>query len=90
MIPGPGSLQPIETLSLSTRPVMDLLRWQEQAPEIAADDIEIAAEQFLAVVSMMPAGLASVGVDRPPEVGEKHIQHAVTLFIRGPSSTPDS
>jgi TetR/AcrR family transcriptional repressor of mexJK operon len=70
-------------LSPRAQLVMDVLRWHAQAGEIAVDDIEIAAEQFLAMVSMIPARLASVGVYRPPEVEEKHIQHAVSLFIRG-------
>jgi TetR/AcrR family transcriptional regulator, mexJK operon transcriptional repressor len=78
-----GRSQP---LSPRAQLVMDVLRWHEQSGEIAVDDMEIAAEQFLAMVSMMPARLASVGVYRPPEVEEKHIQHAVTLLIRALSS----
>lgn len=62
--------------------VMDLLRYHEAEGTITVDDVELAAEQFLAMVSMMPARLAAVGVRRPPEVEERHIQHAVSLFVR--------
>jgi AcrR family transcriptional regulator len=63
--------------------VMDLLSWHEDRGNIQVDDLEITAEQFLAMVSMMPARLAAVGVHRAPDVEEAHIEHAVTLFIRG-------
>jgi AcrR family transcriptional regulator len=66
--------------------VMDVLRWHEDRGHIRVDDLEITAEQFLAMVSMMPARLAAVGVHRPPDVEEAHIEHAVTLFIRGLTS----
>ena len=62
--------------------VMELLDRHQAAGAISVDDIELAAEQFLAMVSMMPARLAAVGVRRPPEVEERHIQHAVGLFMR--------
>jgi AcrR family transcriptional regulator len=75
-------------LSPRMQVVMDLLRWHEQRGTIAVDDLELAAEQFLAMVSMMPARLAAVGVRRPPEEEERHIRHAVRLFVRGLSNQP--
>jgi AcrR family transcriptional regulator len=69
-------------LSPRIQAVMDLLRRHEAAGAIVVEDLELAAEQFLAMVSMMPARLAAVGVRRPPEVEERHIQHAVRLFVR--------
>jgi AcrR family transcriptional regulator len=62
--------------------VMELLLYHRAAGDISVDDVELAAEQFLAMVSMMPARLAAVGVRRPPEEEERHIQHAVALFRR--------
>lgn len=63
--------------------VMDLLRRHAEDGSVVVDDIELAAEQFLALVSAMPARLAAFGVVRAPEVEERHLQHAVTLFLRG-------
>jgi hypothetical protein len=62
--------------------VMDVLRWHQDRGQVAVDDLEIAAEQFLAMVSLMPARLAAVGVHRPPDVEQAHIEHAVNLFVR--------
>lgn len=65
------------------RAVMDLLRRHAAEGTIVVDDVELAAEQFLALVAAMPARLAAFGVFRAPEVEERHLQHAVTLFLRG-------
>jgi AcrR family transcriptional regulator len=62
--------------------VMELLLHHQAAGDISVDDVELAAEQFLAMVSMMPARLAAVGVRRPPDEEERHIRHAVALFRR--------
>jgi AcrR family transcriptional regulator len=70
-------------LSPRMQTVMDLLRRHESEGTITIDDLDLAAEQFLAMVSLMPARLAAVGVYRPQEVEERHIEHAVTLFLRG-------
>jgi AcrR family transcriptional regulator len=50
---------------------------------VEVDDVEIAAEQFLALVAAMPARLAAFGVRRPRAVEERHLRHAVALFLRG-------
>ena len=65
------------------RVIMDLLRRHEHAGAIAVDDIELAAEQFFAMVGAMPAWLAAYGIHRTPEVEEAHLQHAVKLFLNG-------
>jgi TetR/AcrR family transcriptional repressor of mexJK operon len=46
-------------------------------------DPELAAEQFLAMVSAFPARLASFGIRRDPDDEERHIRHAVELFLTG-------
>ncbi|MER5182501.1 TetR/AcrR family transcriptional regulator [Streptomyces sp. NPDC002896] len=74
-----------QTLAWSPRmrAVMDLLRRHADSGAVVVDDIEIAAEQFLALVAAVPARLAAFGVTRAPEVEERHVQHAVALFLRG-------
>lgn len=63
--------------------IMDLLERHERAGAVAVGDVEIAAEQFFAMVGAMPAWLAAYGIYRTPEVEEQHIQHAVRLFLNG-------
>lgn len=63
--------------------IMDLLRRHEQAGTVVVDNIELAAEQFFAMVGAMPAWLAAYGIYRTPEVEEEHMQHAVRLFLNG-------
>ncbi|UGQ12685.1 aldo/keto reductase [Yinghuangia sp. ASG 101] len=63
--------------------LIDLLRRHERAGTIAVPDIELAAEQFFAQVGAMPAWLAAYGTQRSPEDEERHIRHAVGLFLRG-------
>ena len=65
------------------RVIMDLLRRHQSAGAIAVEDIELAAEQFFAMVGAMPAWLAAYGIHRTPEVEEAHLQHAVKLFLNG-------
>ncbi|WP_311447233.1 TetR/AcrR family transcriptional regulator [Frankia nepalensis] len=63
--------------------IIDLLRRHEREGSIAVKDVEIAAEQFFAMVGAMPAWLAAYGLHRAPEAEEAHIQHAVDLFLNG-------
>ncbi|OHV58981.1 TetR family transcriptional regulator [Pseudofrankia sp. BMG5.36] len=63
--------------------IMDLLRRHERGGAIVVRDVEIAAEQFFAMVGAMPAWLAAYGIHRTPEVEEAHLQHAVDLFLNG-------
>jgi AcrR family transcriptional regulator len=73
------------TLSWSPRlrAVVELLRRHEAAGSVDIDDIELAAEQFLAMVSVMPARLAAFGVFRTRSDEKRHLEHAVRLFLRG-------
>ena len=62
---------------------MELLRRREAAGDIEVDDIELAAEHFLALVEALPARLADFGVYRSRRQEERHLKHAVNLFLRG-------
>ncbi|MGF7236363.1 MAG: aldo/keto reductase [Frankia sp.] len=63
--------------------IMDLLRRHERAGTVVVKDIELAAEQFFAMVGAMPAWLAAYGIYRTPDVEEQHLHHAVALFLNG-------
>jgi TetR/AcrR family transcriptional regulator, mexJK operon transcriptional repressor len=65
------------------RQVVQLLSRHEATGDIEADDIELAAEHFLALVEVMPARLADFGVYRSRKQEERHLKHAVQLFLRG-------
>jgi TetR/AcrR family transcriptional regulator, mexJK operon transcriptional repressor len=71
------------TWSARHRQVMDLLRRHQEAGTIEVDDLELAAGHFIAVVEHLPARLADCGIYRSPEEEERHLQHAVDLFLRG-------
>jgi AcrR family transcriptional regulator len=74
-----------ETLGWSRRQrqVMELLRRHQAAGNITVDDIELAAEHFLALVEVVPARLADFGVFRSRKQEERHLERAVDLFLRG-------
>jgi AcrR family transcriptional regulator len=74
-----------ETLGWSRRQrqVMDLLRRHRDAGHIEVDDIELAAEHFLALVEALPARLADFGVYRSRRQENRHLQYAVKLFLNG-------
>ncbi|WP_405182186.1 TetR/AcrR family transcriptional regulator [Nocardia sp. NBC_01377] len=63
--------------------VMDVLRHHVEAGVLDLDDIELAAEHFIAVVEILPARLADFGVYRSPVERQRHLVHAVDLFLRG-------
>lgn len=65
------------------RQVIRLLRRHQAAGDIEPDDIELAAEHFLALVEVLPARLADFGVYRSRRQEERHLRHAVNLFLRG-------
>jgi len=71
------------TWSPRIRVIMDLLRRHESAGTVVVHDVELAAEQFFAMVGAMPAWLAAYGIYRTPEVEEAHLQHAIELFLKG-------
>lgn len=74
-----------ETLGWSRRQrqVMDLLSRHQQAGTIDVDDIELAAEHFLAMVEAVPARLADFGVFRSKRQEARHLKLAVKLFLHG-------
>ncbi|OBG40956.1 TetR family transcriptional regulator [Mycobacterium alsense] len=74
-----------ETLGWSRRQrqVMDLLRHHQDKGAIQVDDIELAAEHFLAMVEALPARLADFGVYRSKRQEERHLKLAVKLFLHG-------
>jgi AcrR family transcriptional regulator len=65
------------------RVIMELLRRHERAGTLVVEDLELAAEQFFAMVGAMPAWLAAYGIHRTPEDEEAHLRHAVKLFLNG-------
>lgn len=65
------------------RVVTELLRRHEANGDIKIDDIELAAEHFLAMVEAMPARFADFGIYRSKAQNERHLQQAVSLFLRG-------
>lgn len=62
--------------------VAALLRRHQAAGAIRVENPEMSAEQFLAMVSLVPARLAAVGVLRPPDVEQRYVDNAVALFVR--------
>ncbi|UXA06071.1 TetR/AcrR family transcriptional regulator [Mycobacterium sp. SMC-2] len=71
------------TWSPRHRQVMDLLRRHREAGTIEVADLEMAAGHFIALVEHLPARLADCGIYRSPEEEERHLQHAVDLFLHG-------
>ncbi|MGC7101466.1 TetR/AcrR family transcriptional regulator [Amycolatopsis lurida] len=62
--------------------VADVLRRHATAGAIVADDPELLAEQFLGLVSGVPARLASFGILRDAAEQERRTRAAVRLFLR--------
>jgi AcrR family transcriptional regulator len=71
------------TWSPRIRAVMEVLARHADEGAIVVDDVELAAEQFVAMVTHMPTMLAVFGIVRGRDVEECHIHHAVDLFLRG-------
>lgn len=65
------------------RTVTEVLRHYVGRGDIAVDDLELAAEHFLAMVEAVPARMADFGVFRSKKQQERHLQYAVRLFLRG-------
>jgi TetR/AcrR family transcriptional regulator, mexJK operon transcriptional repressor len=65
------------------RQVMDLLQRRQENGSIEVDDLELAAGHFIAIIEHLPARLADCGIYRSAEEEERHLQHAVNLFLRG-------
>lgn len=71
-----------------TRVVTEVLRHYAERGDIdididAGDDLELAAEHFLAMVEAVPARMADFGVFRSRKQQERHLEYAVRLFLRG-------
>jgi TetR/AcrR family transcriptional regulator, mexJK operon transcriptional repressor len=65
------------------RAVTEVLRRDDERGAIKVDDLELAAEHFLAMVEAGPAQMADFGVFRSKKQQERHLQYAVKLFLRG-------
>lgn len=66
------------------RAVTDVLRrYAERGVIDVDDDVELAAEHFLAMVEAVPARMADFGVFRTKRQQERHLRYAVRLFLRG-------
>src|ERR1700712_782220 len=68
--------------SAQVRAVVAVLHRHRDADRLVIDDIELTAEQFLAMVAVMPSRLADFGIVRSSEVEDRHLEHAVALFLR--------
>jgi AcrR family transcriptional regulator len=71
------------TWSGRRRQVMDLLRHHQEAGTIEVEDLELTAGHFIAMIEYLPARLAECGIYRSAVEEERHLQHAVSLFLRG-------
>ena len=65
------------------RTAIEVLRRYVDRGDIEVDDLELAAEHFLAMVEAVPARMADFGVFRSKKQQERHLQYAVRLFLRG-------
>jgi AcrR family transcriptional regulator len=65
------------------RMLTELLRRHEAKGAIKVDDIELAAEHFLAMVEAMPGRFADFAIYRSAKENERHLQQAVKLFLNG-------
>ena len=65
------------------RTAVKLIQRFVERGDIATDDVELAAEHFLAMVEAVPARMADFGVFRSKQQQERHLRYAVRLFLRG-------
>ncbi|MET0700407.1 MAG: TetR/AcrR family transcriptional regulator [Mycobacterium sp.] len=68
--------------SAQVRAVVAVLRRHQSTDGLVIDDVELAAEQFLAMVAVLPSRLADFGIVRAPDAEDRHLHHAVALFLR--------
>jgi AcrR family transcriptional regulator len=64
------------------RALAQLLESHKKAGNVVVDDVEMAAEQFLAMVGQSAMWLAVLGQSRPPRMAERYLRHAIDLFLR--------
>jgi AcrR family transcriptional regulator len=65
------------------RSVLDVLERHAGRGDVVIDDLELTAEQFLAMVSAVPGLMALYGIRRDPDDEERRLRHAVRLFLSG-------
>jgi AcrR family transcriptional regulator len=70
------------------RALTELLRRHHAEGNIRVDDVELAAEHFLAMVEAVPGRLADFGIHRTKEQHERHLRQAVELFLHGIITPP--
>lgn len=63
--------------------LVELLQRHVEGGNIETDDIELAAEHFLALVESLPSKLADFGVYRSRRQEDRRLRFAVQLFLRG-------
>jgi TetR/AcrR family transcriptional repressor of mexJK operon len=81
-----AELDPVEGADLwstSLVSIVQLLASHAEAGEIVADDFEVAADLFLAMVAGSPTMWADFGLFRSSEELHRHIASAVELFLSG-------
>jgi len=81
-----AELDPVEGAdmwSTSLQSIVQLLAVHAETGEIVADDFEVAADLFLAMVAGSPTMWADLGLFRSAEELDLHIERAVDLFLSG-------
>ncbi len=81
-----AALDPVEGAdmwSTSLQSIVRLLATHAEGGEIVTDDLEVAADLFLAMVAGGPTVWADFGLFRSTEELERHIARAVDLFLSG-------
>jgi len=81
-----AELDPVEGADLwstSLLSIVELLASHAESGEIVADNPEVAADLFLAMVAGSPTIWADFGLFRSPEELDRHITNAVDLFLSG-------
>jgi len=71
------------TRSPLVAPVRELLERHRAAGEIDVDDVELAAEHFIALVHLTPLTFAAFGFERDRAQGEEFLRRTVDLFLHG-------
>jgi AcrR family transcriptional regulator len=71
------------TWSARQQEVIELLQRHHEAGTVQVDDFEVSAGQFLAMIELLPQRLADFGIFRTKDEQERHLRHAVNLFLRG-------
>ena len=67
----------------SVRPVIDLLAGHVDRGDVVVEDLDLAADLFIAMVAGASTILADMGVTRTPDEEARHVDHAVRLFLSG-------